>query len=158
MGCATSVPKRTSFPSKRRKSKKGRINEVAVFVPAFQVPMPVDFLHPLRGLVSRELIDKVFRIRSRIVSLAEQDGVWLTCFIFSFLFFFFSIHFMVQAEVLQDLAVSHDVSELDHALEEYLPVLLGLTVKGIFFLQGLVVLGGSIQSNLNKLVFYRTQS
>ncbi|XP_020246818.1 uncharacterized protein LOC109824600 isoform X1 [Asparagus officinalis] len=101
MGCASSIPK--TLPSGGRKKRKNRssVDEVVVFVPMLQVPMPVDFLHPLRGLLSRELIDKLSSLRYRIVSLSEEN----------------------------DLADVNDVAALQQALEEYLPILLGLTVK-----------------------------
>lgn len=98
MGCVSSISKRNSAAGKRKKKKGSIIDEVVVSVPMLQIPMPVDLVHPLRGLVSRELIDRLSSLRNRVVSLAEENVV-------------------------------HDISGLHQSLEEYLPVLLGLTVK-----------------------------
>ncbi|XP_072981552.1 uncharacterized protein [Typha angustifolia] len=99
MGCTSSNPKR--YIAGRRRKKQSIIHEVAVFVPALRVPVAVDFIRPLRGLISRDVIDKLCVLRSRVVSLAEEK-----C-----------------------LVALPTVLVLQQALEEYLPVLLGLTKK-----------------------------
>lgn len=100
MGCASSIPKGNSASWKKKK-KSSSINEVVVFAPVLQIPVPIDFVHPLRGFISRELIDRLSSLRNRVVSLAKKN----------------------------DLVVVDDVSELQQVLEEYLPVLLGLIIK-----------------------------
>lgn len=96
------------------------------------IPMPVDLGYPLRGLVSRELIDRLCSLRNRVVSLAEENGI-------SWYILIFEVYFVFWSEILLDLAIVHDVLGLHQALEEYLPVLLGLTVKGINFILGLLL-------------------
>ncbi|KAJ6849046.1 uncharacterized protein M6B38_271535 [Iris pallida] len=100
MGCTSSIPKRYPVLG-RKKKKRNSINEVVIFVPSFQIPTVIDFLHPLRGLVSRDIIDRLSGLRGRIVSLAESN----------------------------DLVVLSYVLELQQALDEYLPLVLGLTIK-----------------------------
>ncbi|KAG1370183.1 hypothetical protein COCNU_15G005490 [Cocos nucifera] len=99
MGCTSSIP--ISYIVGKRRKKPSRIHEVAVFVPALRIPLAVDLVRPLRGLVSRDVSDKLSTLRGRIVSLAEETY----------------------------LASVPTVSELQRALEEYVPVLLGLTKK-----------------------------
>ncbi|KAJ4733058.1 Endosomal targeting BRO1-like domain-containing protein [Rhynchospora pubera] len=103
MGCASSRPKRYSVKGKcKSKSKrKSLIPEVAVFVPALRVPLPVDLIHALRGLVSRDVLDKLSTLRGRLIQLSAED----------------------------DLLNVSRISQIRQALEEYLPVLLGLTNK-----------------------------
>ncbi|RRT58692.1 hypothetical protein B296_00029113 [Ensete ventricosum] len=76
MGCTSSIPKR--YPMGKRKKKHISIHEVAVFVPAGRVPVAVDLIHPLTGLVPRDLIDKLSALRGRIVKCLPndlQDGI-----------------------------------------------------------------------------------
>ncbi|XP_038989346.1 uncharacterized protein LOC103708086 isoform X2 [Phoenix dactylifera] len=100
MGCTSSIPI-SCIVGRRRRKKPSSIHEVAVFVPALRIPLAVDLVRPLRGLVSRDVLDKLSTLRGRIVSLAEESY----------------------------LAAVPTVSELERALEEYVPVLLGLTKK-----------------------------
>lgn len=97
MGCASSIPKR--YGSSRRR-RVGSILEVAVFTPAIRVPLPSDLARPLRGVVPREVADRLSELRGRIVSLSRND--------------------------ISNVA---DVMELQSAIQEYLPVLLGLTTE-----------------------------
>lgn len=75
--------KRSSTTGKRKKKKGSRIDEVAVFVPMLQIPMPVDLFHLLRGLVSWELIDILSLLRNWVVSLKEENGVYGWCTLLS---------------------------------------------------------------------------
>ncbi|KAF7020993.1 hypothetical protein CFC21_034017 [Triticum aestivum] len=95
MGCGASVPN-----GKGRK-RRSVVQEVAVFIPTIRVPVATDVVQPLRGLVSKELVDRLATLRSNVVALAEDI-----------------YHGDMSA-----------VSELQRALEEYLPVVLGLTAK-----------------------------
>ena len=57
----------------RKKKKHISIHEVAVFVPAVRVPVAVDIIRPLRGLVPHDLLDKLSALRGRIVLLTEEN-------------------------------------------------------------------------------------
>uniref|UniRef100_A0A0E0MFS7 BRO1 domain-containing protein n=1 Tax=Oryza punctata TaxID=4537 RepID=A0A0E0MFS7_ORYPU len=100
MGCGASIPKKCKVGGKGKK-RRSVIQEVAVFVPTIRIPVDSDVAHPLRGLVSKELVDRLSKFRARVVALSEE----IYC------------------------AGVSDVSELQHALDEYLPVVLGLTTK-----------------------------
>uniref|UniRef100_A0A1D1XET3 BRO1 domain-containing protein BROX n=1 Tax=Anthurium amnicola TaxID=1678845 RepID=A0A1D1XET3_9ARAE len=96
MGCTSSISRRCVVGRRRKRST---VPMVAIFVPSLRVPTSVDLVRPLRGLVSRDIVDRMSALRSRVVLLAEVD-------------------------------TSSVVSELKHALEEYLPALLGFISKG----------------------------
>ncbi|KAL5213717.1 hypothetical protein ABZP36_002869 [Zizania latifolia] len=100
MGCAASIPKNCKVGGKGRKHHS-IIEEIAVFVPTIRIPVDSDVVHPLRVLVSKELVDRLSKLCAHVISLAE--GIY---------------HGDVSA-----------ISELQHALEEYLPVVLGSTMK-----------------------------
>ncbi|KAM0859052.1 hypothetical protein ACQ4PT_047468 [Festuca glaucescens] len=100
MGCGASIPNKLGGKGRKRRSV---IQEVAVFLPTIRVPVATDIVHPLRGLVSKELLDRLATLRSKVVLLGEDI-----------------YHGDMEA-----------ISELERALEEYLPVVLGLTAKGL---------------------------
>lgn len=76
MGCTSSIPGR--YKNGRRRKKKGsRIAEVAVFVPCLRVPVAVDLQQGLRGIVGREVVERIMQRRSRIVLLAQENGIFL---------------------------------------------------------------------------------
>uniref|UniRef100_A0A0D9XSE8 BRO1 domain-containing protein n=1 Tax=Leersia perrieri TaxID=77586 RepID=A0A0D9XSE8_9ORYZ len=100
MGCGASLPKKCKVGGKGKK-RRSIIQEVAVFVPTIRIPVDSDVVQPLRGLVSKELVDRLSKLRDRVVALSEE---------------------IYYADV-------SDVSELQQALQEYLPVVLGLTMK-----------------------------
>lgn len=56
----------------RKKRKSSGIAMVAVFVSSLRVPVSVDLIGPMRGLVSRSLLDSVSALRTRIGLLADQ--------------------------------------------------------------------------------------
>ncbi|KAH7664051.1 BRO1 domain-containing protein [Dioscorea alata] len=100
MGCTSSIPGR--YKNGRRKKKKGsRIAEVAVFVPCLRIPVAVDLQQGLRGIVGREVVDRIMQRRSRIVLLAQENV----------------------------LEAVEGILEVQRALEDYLPVLIGLIEK-----------------------------
>ena len=68
------------------------------------------------------------------------------------------ISLMFQAEFLLDLVVVDDVSELQQVLEEYLPVLLGLIIKGTNFPSGSLLGSRKSCPNLFKFFLHRAQS
>ncbi|KAG0529913.1 hypothetical protein BDA96_05G138400 [Sorghum bicolor] len=100
MGCGPSIPEKYSIRGKSGK-RRSIIQEVAVFVPTIRIPLASDIAHPLRGIVSKDLVDRLSTLRAHVVALAEE---------------------IYSADVSA-------VQELQHALEEYLPVVLGLTMK-----------------------------
>ncbi|NP_001169451.1 uncharacterized isoform X1 [Zea mays] len=100
MGCGPSIPDKYTIGGKGRK-RRSVIQEVAVFVPTIRIPVASDIAHPLRGIVSKDLVDRLSTLRAHVASLAEE---------------------IYHADVSA-------VQELQHALEEYLPVVLGLTTK-----------------------------
>ncbi|KAI3929513.1 hypothetical protein MKX01_025681 [Papaver californicum] len=93
MGCTSSVPTRIYSIGKK---KKLNIRQVVVFIPKLRIPVEFDIRNSLKGLVPRDLLDRLFSLRS-----------------------------------------GSAFHELQRALEDYLPVLLGLTKKE-FGLEGIV--------------------
>jgi len=57
--------KRTSFP------------EVVVFVPSTRIPVQSDLQRVLKGVIPRDLADKLTSLRNQIVLVAEDTGVSL---------------------------------------------------------------------------------
>ncbi|KAL5979208.1 hypothetical protein ACLOJK_019106 [Asimina triloba] len=104
MGCTSSISKRYNI----RRKKKVPIPEVVIFVPVMRIPVDTDIPRALRGLISRDLAERLSAFRNRIILLAEGTGLSL------------SPVFDVTA-----------VSELMQSLEDYLPLLLEPTLEGI---------------------------
>ncbi|XP_058103003.1 uncharacterized protein LOC131246668 [Magnolia sinica] len=71
MGCTSSISKRYDI----RRKKKLCIQEVVVFIPPMKIPMETDILRPLRGLISRDLSERLLALRNRILLLAEGTDV-----------------------------------------------------------------------------------
>lgn len=71
MGCGASIPKKCKVGGKGKK-RRSVIQEVAVFVPTIRIPVDSDVAHPLRGLVSKELVDRLSKFRDRVVALSED--------------------------------------------------------------------------------------
>jgi len=78
MGCTNSVyrKKKTSFP------------EVVFFVPSTRIPVQSDLQRVLKGVIPRDLADKLTSLRNQIVLVAEDTGV-------SLLLHFISIFFLL---------------------------------------------------------------
>lgn len=70
MGCTYSV---------YRKKKSG-IPEVVVFTPSIRIPLQSDLQKHLKGLIPRDLADKLSSLRNQIVLVAEDTGM-LTSFL-----------------------------------------------------------------------------
>lgn len=69
MGCTASV----CMVGRRR--KKLSIPEIAVFVPSMRVPVQSNLQRALKGLVPRDLVDRLSALRNQILLLAEDtDG------------------------------------------------------------------------------------
>ncbi|KAI3725325.1 hypothetical protein L1987_65109 [Smallanthus sonchifolius] len=110
MGCFVSTPKDTG--GKRR--RPGNIGEVAVFVPGLRIPKPVDFSESLGDHLSKSLVERISVLRTRIVVMAGQEAPSIT-------------------RTRRRNATQHGGSTLGdllQALEDYLPVLLGLVKDG----------------------------
>ncbi|XP_071702199.1 uncharacterized protein [Rutidosis leptorrhynchoides] len=110
MGCFISTPKDTG--GKRR--RPGNIGEVAVFVPGLRIPKPVDFNESIGDHLGKSLVERLSALRTRIVVMAGQEGPSIT-------------------RTRRRSATQHGGSTLGdllQALEDYLPVLLGLVKDG----------------------------
>ncbi|KAE9449015.1 hypothetical protein C3L33_19086, partial [Rhododendron williamsianum] len=94
MGCSPSI-----CAAGKRKNNLN-ILEIAIFVPSMCVPLQTDLQRALRGLIPKDLADRVVSHRNRIVLVAEGEE-----------------------------NSGSTVAELQRALEDYLPLLLGLTNK-----------------------------
>ncbi|KAI3746151.1 hypothetical protein L6452_08574 [Arctium lappa] len=110
MGCFVSTPKDSG--GKRR--RPGNIGEVAVFVPGLRIPKPVDFSESLGDHLCKSLVERLSALRTRIVVMAGQEAPTIT-------------------RTRRRNATQHGGSTLGdllQALEDYLPVLLGLVKDG----------------------------
>lgn len=92
MGCTSSM-----LQTGGRKKKMG-IPELVVFVPTMQIPVQSELQKGLKGLISKDIIDRLIMLRNRVILLSEDTDV-------------------------------SAIPEIKQALEEYLPVLIGLTKK-----------------------------
>ncbi|CAL9207844.1 unnamed protein product [Musa hybrid cultivar] len=108
MGCLLSTPGEAS-PLRRAAS----IGEVAVFVPGFRIPESVDLSQPLGDCLSRGLLDRLSSLRTRMVTMAAQEARRFT-----------------KPRRITTTRHGSALSELLRALEDYLPVLLGLVKDG----------------------------
>ncbi|CAN1839019.1 hypothetical protein LINPERHAP1_LOCUS35632 [Linum perenne] len=68
MGCTTSV-----YAIGKKKNKLV-ISEAVIHVPAIRIPALSDLHRPLRGLVPRDLLDRLAGLRSQIVFIADDTG------------------------------------------------------------------------------------
>ncbi|KAL6493438.1 hypothetical protein OROGR_032217 [Orobanche gracilis] len=110
MGCFVSTPQDTGG-NRRRPSN---IGEVSVFVPGLRKPKPVSFSQSLGDHVSNSLVERLSALRTRIVVMAGQEAPKIT-------------------RTRRNTATQHGgaiLSDLLQALEDYLPVLLGLVKDG----------------------------
>ncbi|RAL41293.1 hypothetical protein DM860_010087 [Cuscuta australis] len=110
MGCLVSTPTETGG----NKRKPINIGDVSVFVPGLRIPKPVDFSMALDNHLSKSLVERLSALRTRIVVMAGQEGPTIT-------------------RTRRKSATQHGGSTLGdllQALEDYLPVLLGLVKDG----------------------------
>ncbi|KAL2939639.1 polyprotein [Bienertia sinuspersici] len=82
------------------KKKRMIISEIVVFVPTLQIPIQSELHKGLKGLIPKDIIDQLIALRNRVILLSEDTD---------------------------NVAAIPDIKQ---ALEEYLPVLIGLTKKG----------------------------
>ncbi|PKI63294.1 hypothetical protein CRG98_016285, partial [Punica granatum] len=74
MGCFVSTPK-DSGGNRRR---PGNIGEVLVYVPGLRIPKLVDFSESLGNHLSRNLVERLSALRTRIVVMAGQEAPTIT--------------------------------------------------------------------------------
>ncbi|XVF01724.1 hypothetical protein REPUB_Repub04eG0113300 [Reevesia pubescens] len=109
MGCLLSTPDVAGVTRRRPKN----IGEIVVFVPGLRVPTPLDFAQPLGDGLSKSLVERLSALRTRIVVMAGQEAPMTT--------------------KPRKTATQHGgstLADLQQALEDYLPVLLGLVENG----------------------------
>ncbi|OAY76638.1 hypothetical protein ACMD2_19946 [Ananas comosus] len=112
MGCLLSTPGDSGGACRMR--NPGSIGEVAVFVPGFRIPKGVDFAQSLGDSVPKSLADRIAALRARVVVMVAQETP-------------------LSAKPRRRTATRHGGSALANllrALEDYLPVLLGLVKDG----------------------------
>ncbi|KAK3002067.1 hypothetical protein RJ639_020686 [Escallonia herrerae] len=110
MGCLVSTAKDSGGIRRR----PGNIGDVTVFVPGLRIPKPVDFSQSLDEDLSKSLAERLSALRTRIVVMAGQEAPTIT-------------------RTRRRSATRHGGSTLGdllQALEDYLPVLLGLVKDG----------------------------
>lgn len=110
MGCFLSTTKDTGGNRRR----PGNIGEVSVYVPGLRIPKPVDFSQSLGDNLSKNMVERLSALRTRIVVMAAQEGPTIT-------------------RTRRKSATQHGgstLADLHQALEDYLPVLLGLVKDG----------------------------
>ncbi|XWS63259.1 hypothetical protein CRYUN_Cryun06bG0079800 [Craigia yunnanensis] len=109
MGCLLSTP--DVAEETRRRSKN--IGEIVVFVPGLRIPMPLDFAQPLGDGLSKSLVERLSALRTRIVVMADQEAPMT-----------------VKPRRTATQHGGSTLADLQQALEDYLPVLLGLVENG----------------------------
>ncbi|KAG5536028.1 hypothetical protein RHGRI_023727 [Rhododendron griersonianum] len=110
MGCLVSTPK--DLGGNRR--RPANVGEISVFVPGLRIPKPVDFSPSLTDHVSKTLVERLSALRTRIVVMAGQEGPTIT---------------RTKRKTFTQHGGS-TLAELQQALEDYLPFLLGLVKDG----------------------------
>ncbi|VVA95147.1 unnamed protein product [Arabis nemorensis] len=108
MGCFASRPKDAG--GNRRKPTS--IGDVSVYVPGLRIPKPVEFSQSLGDQLPKTLVERLTALRTRIVVMANQEGPTIT---------------RTRRKTQHG---GSTLADLHQSLEEYLPVLLGLTKDG----------------------------
>ncbi|KAM3375841.1 putative protein isoform X3 [Capsicum galapagoense] len=112
MGCFVSMPQETGG-----NKRPGNIGKVSVFVLGLRIPKLVDFSLALGDHLSKTLVECLSILRTRIVIMAGQEAPRIT-------------------RTRRKVATQHGGSTLDNllqALEDYLPVLLGLVTMVAYY-------------------------
>uniref|UniRef100_A0A804INP4 BRO1 domain-containing protein n=1 Tax=Musa acuminata subsp. malaccensis TaxID=214687 RepID=A0A804INP4_MUSAM len=110
MGCVGSKPE----DAVANKGRPGIVEEVAVFVPGLRAPKNVDFVQSLGDRLPKRLVEHLSALRTKIVVMAAQEAPTV-------------------AKPRRKTATQHggsSLADLLQALEDYLPVLLGLAKDG----------------------------
>ncbi|KAK2990868.1 hypothetical protein RJ640_001968 [Escallonia rubra] len=115
MGCLVSTAKDSGGIRRR----PGNIGDVTVFVPGLRIPKPVDFSQSLDEHLSKSLAERLSALRTRIVVMAGQEAPTITRTRRRSA----TQHGLVQTR-------GSTLGDLLQALEDYLPVLLGLVKDG----------------------------
>eukprot|EP00249_Psilotum_nudum_P004929 c18433_g1_i1 orf=585-1643(+) len=92
---------------------RGQETDMFVFMPGMRIPTRVSFAKALQGTVTSDITERVLALRSRIEDMVVRQGLSLS--------------------TSKEKTARYDeltLSDLHQALEDYLPVLLGLTKTG----------------------------
>ncbi|CAN6228950.1 unnamed protein product [Urochloa humidicola] len=111
MGCGASSLKDAAGGPRRR---PGSVGDVVVFLPGLRVPRSVDLAQALDGRLDRSIVEKLSSLRARVVEMAMQESA-------------------AALKPKRRAAARHggsSTANLLQALEDYLPVLLGLVKEG----------------------------
>ncbi|KAK6123646.1 hypothetical protein DH2020_042615 [Rehmannia glutinosa] len=114
MGCFVSTPQDTGG-NRRRPTN---IGDVSVFVPGLRIPKPVNFSDSLGDHLTKSLVERLSALRTRIVVMAGQEAPTITR----------TRRKTATQHVIR--AGGSTLGDLLQALEDYLPVLLGLVKDG----------------------------
>lgn len=104
----------TPSDSGGNRRRPANVGEISVFVPGLRIPKPVDFSLSLTDHVSKTLVERFSALRTRIVVMAGQEAPTFT-------------------RTKRRTATQHGgstLADLQQALEDYLPFLLGLVKDG----------------------------
>lgn len=104
----------TPSDSGGNRRRPANVGEISVFVPGLRIPKPVDFSLSLTDHVSKTLVERLSALRTRIVVMAGQEAPTFT-------------------RTKRRTATQHGgstLADLQQALEDYLPFLLGLVKDG----------------------------
>eukprot|EP00262_Sarcandra_glabra_P004365 TRINITY_DN15323_c0_g2_i1.p1 TRINITY_DN15323_c0_g2~~TRINITY_DN15323_c0_g2_i1.p1 ORF type:complete len:418 (+),score=70.27 TRINITY_DN15323_c0_g2_i1:170-1423(+) len=110
MGCLVSTPKDACGNRRRPRN----VGELSVYVPGLRIPKSTDLFQTLGDSLSKSLVERLSALRTRIVVMAGQEAPTGT-------------------KTRRRTATQHGgstLADLQQALEDYLPVLLGLVKDG----------------------------
>ncbi|WOL09827.1 hypothetical protein Cni_G18580 [Canna indica] len=133
MGCLLSSA-RDASPLRRA----GSIGEVAVYVPGFRIPQSVDFYQTLGDSLSKSLLDRLSALRANVVAMAASEARQFTkperraaIKHGAFCALLISLQRRRNALICSvGVYIGSTSSELLGALENYLPLILGLVKDG----------------------------
>uniref|UniRef100_A0A0D6R8E4 BRO1 domain-containing protein n=1 Tax=Araucaria cunninghamii TaxID=56994 RepID=A0A0D6R8E4_ARACU len=111
MGCIVSTSQDGS-PARRKKT--GNVSEVVAFVPGLRIPKSIDLGESLHGYSSASIVERLSALRTRISIMTAEE-------------------LPTTAKTKRKTSTQQGGStlgDLQQALEDYLPVLLGLAKKG----------------------------
>lgn len=110
MGCGLSTPDNEGGGTRR---KQGSVGDVVVFLPGLRTPTGVDLSQPLAGRLEKGAVERLSALRARVVDMTMQESA-------------------SALKPRRKAAARHGSStaNLLQALEDYLPLLLGLVRDG----------------------------
>ncbi|XP_062226225.1 uncharacterized protein LOC133924622 isoform X1 [Phragmites australis] len=109
MGCGVSSQKDAGGPRRR----PGSVGDVVVFLPGLRMPRSVDFAQALGERLDRSVVERLSALRARVVEMAMQESVTA-----------------LKPRRKTAARNGSSTANLLQALEDYLPVLLGLVKEG----------------------------